>query len=87
VAFDPWRAHFSRRCSRTGANSLLAEMGTVQLEFRQLSHYTGDGKYAGAADRISHMLESSSAMHHGLWNTYLDRRSGRSAGVSSRFVS
>ena len=60
----------------TGSNSLLAEMGTIQLEFRQLSHYTGDPKYANACDKISHMLEGMRT-HNGLWNTYIDRRSGR----------
>ena len=51
-------------------------MGTIQLEFRQLSHYTGDPKYAAACDKISHMLEGIKT-HNGLWNTYIDRRSGR----------
>ena len=60
----------------TGSNSLLAEMGTIQLEFRQLSHYTGDPKYANACDKVSHMLEGMNT-HNGLWNTYIDRRSGR----------
>ena len=52
-------------------------MGTVQIEMRQLSHYTGDDKYARACDRVSHMLEGNSGQWHGLWNTYIDRRSGR----------
>ena len=60
----------------TGSNSLLAEMGTIQLEFRQLSHYTGNPRYAQACDKVSHMLEKMNG-HNGLWNTYIDRRSGR----------
>jgi hypothetical protein len=32
-------------------------IGTIQLEMRQLSHYTGSKQYAQAADRISHLLE------------------------------
>ena len=32
-----------------GRSSLLAEMGTIQLEFRQLSHYTGDSRFSDAA--------------------------------------
>ena len=62
-----------------GHSSLLAEMGTIQLEFRQLSHYTHDNKYAEAADHVSHLLE---AMHppHGLWPVYIDRSSGQFTG-------
>ena len=50
-------------------------MGGIQLEFRALSHRTGDPKYKNAADRMSHLLES---MHpkHGLWAVYMDRDSG-----------
>lgn len=62
-----------------GHSSLLAEMGTIQLEFRQLSHYTGDTKYAEAADHVSHLLEG---MHpdNGLWPVYIDRSSGQFTG-------
>ena len=54
-----------------GSNSLLAEMGTIQLEMRQLSHYTTDRKYADAADRVSHLLQRKQLEGpKGLWNTY-----------------
>ena len=32
-------------------------MGTIQLEFRQLTHYTNDQRFKDAADKISHFLE------------------------------
>eukprot|EP01051_Picozoa_sp_SAG22_P013516 SAG22_NODE_1524_length_4228_cov_4.624606_2_plen_346_part_00 len=49
--------------------------GTIQLEFRQLSHYTKDPRYKNAADRISHMIEGM-RNHGGLMNTYINRQSG-----------
>ena len=59
-----------------GSNSLLAEMGTIQLEMRQLSHYTGVQTYADAADRISHILKKKQPEPPaGLWNTYINRES------------
>eukprot|EP01052_Picozoa_sp_SAG31_P040274 SAG31_NODE_5795_length_2325_cov_1.352201_3_plen_102_part_00 len=42
-----------------GSSSLIAEMGTIQLEFRQLTHYTGDQRFKEAADKISHFLQST----------------------------
>lgn len=59
-----------------GSNSLLAEMGTIQLEMRQLSHHTGVQKYADAADRISRILQTKQPEPPaGLWNTYINRAS------------
>lgn len=61
-----------------GANALLAEMGTIQLEMRQLSHYTAEPKYAQAADRVSHLLQSQQSQKPvGLWNTYINRATAR----------
>jgi len=62
-----------------GGSSLVAEMGTVQLEMRALTHHTGDQKYKAAADRVTQVLRN---MHpeNGLYPIYIDRRTGQFTG-------
>jgi mannosyl-oligosaccharide alpha-1,2-mannosidase len=64
---------------KKGLRALLAELGTNQLEMRQLSHHTGNSKYSAACDKVSRLLESQSQAHHGLWNTFSDRVTGQEA--------
>lgn len=59
-----------------GSNALLAEMGTIQLEMRQLSHHSASQLYADAADRVSRILQRKQLDPPvGLWNTYINRAS------------
>lgn len=46
-----------------GHNSLLAEMGTLQIEFRALSYFTGDDKYEKAAMRPIQLMASLKPPH------------------------
>jgi hypothetical protein len=41
-----------------GAKVFLAEIGSCQLEFRALAHYTGRAEYAKAVDRVSEHLRT-----------------------------
>lgn len=40
----------------TGRRAILAEIGSVQLEFKMLSYWTGDASYAERADRVLDLL-------------------------------
>ncbi|KAI9289547.1 glycoside hydrolase [Umbelopsis sp. AD052] len=56
--------------------TLIAEVGTVQLEFMTLSHYTGDPQYARKAQRITDYVESMGIKQNmhipGLYPTTMD---------------
>lgn len=54
------------------SHAVLAEVATVQMEFRYLSHVTGEQKYAQAADKaFKAVLDSAGS--HGLIPIYLSR--------------
>ena len=44
--------------SWAAGGGILSEMGTMQLEFKALSHATGDRKYADAVERVIDVLDS-----------------------------
>eukprot|EP00741_Cyanophora_paradoxa_P023313 tig00000254_g22520.t1 len=56
-------------------SATLAEVATVQLEFTQLSHHTGDPKYAKAANAVIAHLERLN-VPDGLYGMFLDTNSG-----------
>ena len=60
----------------TGGASILAELGTVQLEFRQLTRITGDPKYARAAEAV---IEKMDSLHpvDGLYPIFVSADSGQ----------
>jgi hypothetical protein len=58
----------------------LAEIGTLQLEFRQLSHFSGDRRFKDAVDKISHFLAGMEDRPKGLWPVYIDRALGHFSG-------
>ncbi|KAJ1722432.1 hypothetical protein LPJ53_003158 [Coemansia erecta] len=49
----------------------IAEAGTLQLEFKKLSQYTGDPKYAKIAERASDALERGMRRHQGLYPSFI----------------
>ncbi|CAO3667608.1 unnamed protein product [Umbelopsis ramanniana] len=69
--------------------SLIAEVGTVQLEFMTLSHYTGDPQYARKAQRITDYVENMGIeqnMHiPGLYPTTMDVGRGEFTNAISSF--
>jgi mannosyl-oligosaccharide alpha-1,2-mannosidase len=68
----------------TGSSSILAELGTLQVEFRYLSHASGEPKYARAVERvIEHM--SQSKPEDGLFPIYISPQTGKGASRQISF--
>jgi mannosyl-oligosaccharide alpha-1,2-mannosidase len=62
----------------TGGASLLAEVGTVQLEFAQLARHTGDATFKAMADKVLDVIDRGPAQRlPGLYPIYIDPISGR----------
>jgi len=59
----------------TGGSAILAEVGTVQLEFAALSRYTGDKSYDEKVMKIFHHLDKL-PKPNGLMPLYIDVNSG-----------
>jgi len=68
---------------------LIAEVGTVQLEFMTLSHYTGDPQYARKAQRITNYIENMGIKQNmhipGLYPTTMDVQRGDFTNAISSF--
>jgi hypothetical protein len=61
--------------SWTGQSAILAEFGTIQLEFKYLAHHTGKQKYWDVAQRImDHMRKVDKP--HGLFPVFMSPSSG-----------
>merc|ERR1711871_1454513 len=60
----------------TGGAAILAEIGTVQLEFAYLSHHTGIAKYGAKAAKVMDVM-SDANKPDGLFPIYVDVTSGR----------
>jgi len=63
----------------TGGASLIAEVGTVQLEFSYLSRATGDPVFAQKSQRVLDHLDSITKPHTGLYPIYVDPNTGHFA--------
>jgi len=61
----------------TGGNSLLAEMGTVQVEFAYLAYHTKEKKYFDIAQRIIDHLDGLPKQFEGLYPIYVNHRTGQ----------
>eukprot|EP00795_Rhopilema_esculentum_P017835 gene17835-9540_t len=59
----------------SGGQSILAEFGTLHLEFTYLSRITGDPIYATKVNKIREVMRSSDKPN-GLYPNYMDPRSG-----------
>ena len=68
----------------TSGALILAEMGTIQLEFKALSHHTGDPKWDLKAQHIFDHLEKISPAD-GLYPLFVDMRSGGFQGDQISF--
>lgn len=67
----------SNNPSWTGGASLIAEVGTVQLEFAYLSKHTGDPSYAQKSLKVYDHLDSLTKPRKGLYPIYIDPNSGQ----------
>ena len=69
--------------SWTGGSLLLAEVGTVQLEFFGLAHHSGEGHFREKAQRVIDLLDQNGGpLTDGgrLWPIHVRPESGRVAG-------
>ncbi|CAM9178518.1 unnamed protein product [Phaeothamnion confervicola] len=66
------------------SHTVLAEVGTLQLEFRQLSHALNDTRYADKANRVFELLAEQSHPH-GLFPIRLSPETGKFMGSHVTF--
>ena len=64
-----WRGYQKEEKQEADPHTLIAELGSLSLEFTRLSQITGDFKYFDAVQRISDVLEEAQSATHipGLW--------------------
>lgn len=71
--------------SWNGAHSLLAELGTLQVEFRALSHYTGEISY-GEKSMKPILLMSEKHPSNGLFPMKVSINDGSFSGKFDRYL-
>ncbi|KAG0252001.1 mannosyl-oligosaccharide alpha-1,2-mannosidase [Actinomortierella ambigua] len=69
-----------------GGASSTSEVSTIQLEFKYLSHITGDPKYWKAAERVIHLMKDMRTLD-GLVPIYINPDQGRFYGSEIRLGS
>ncbi|KAL2856066.1 glycoside hydrolase [Aspergillus pseudoustus] len=81
-----WTRSAAGLAIRPSGNTILAELGSFNLEFTRLSQLTGDPKYFDAIQRISDNLEAAQKETQvpGLWPMMVDAQSLRF--VDTRFT-
>ncbi|KAL0480040.1 mannosyl-oligosaccharide alpha-1,2-mannosidase [Acrasis kona] len=66
----------SRNADWHKTQSILSEIGSLQVEYKYLSHHTGNPIYANKADRVLEVLESQHKSHPGLYSNYINTEEG-----------
>jgi mannosyl-oligosaccharide alpha-1,2-mannosidase len=69
-----WRPQFASQKHRASTRVVLAEIGSLSMEFTRLAQLTGEHKYYDAIARITDQLEEfqNNTKLPGMWPTYLD---------------
>ncbi|CAO2656222.1 Nn.00g050250.m01.CDS01 [Neocucurbitaria sp. VM-36] len=69
-----WRPQFASQRHRASTRVVLAEIGSLSMEFTRLAQLTGEHKYYDAIARITDNLEEFQNYTRlpGMWPTYLD---------------
>lgn len=69
-----WKPAFASNAHRAGSRVVLAELGTLNLEFTRLAQLTGEPKYYDAIARITDALEEwqNSTRLPGMWPIAVD---------------
>jgi mannosyl-oligosaccharide alpha-1,2-mannosidase len=69
-----WRPQFASQKHRASTRVVLAEIGSLSMEFTRLAQLTGEHKYYDAIARITDNLEDfqNKTKLPGMWPTYLD---------------
>nr|XP_033817440.1 endoplasmic reticulum mannosyl-oligosaccharide 1,2-alpha-mannosidase [Geotrypetes seraphini] len=62
---------------RWTSDSTVAEVTSIQLEFRELSRLTGDDKFQKAVDQVTKHVHSLSGKHDGLVPMFINTNSGQ----------
>lgn len=69
--------HTSENNRWTQGDSILAEVGSIQLEFEYLSFHTGNPIYAQKARKVIDVLDEAPKRVAGLYPTYIDPATGQ----------
>ncbi|KAF1956812.1 seven-hairpin glycosidase [Byssothecium circinans] len=82
-----WRPDFSLNPHRAGNRAVLAEIGSLSMEFTRLAQLTGKDKYYDAIARITDKLEEfqNKTRLPGMWPTYIDISGCRRSDYSSTY--
>lgn len=69
-----WRPQFASQKHRASSRVVLAEIGSLSMEFTRLAQLTGENKFYDAVARITDNLEDfqKKTKLPGMWPTYLD---------------
>jgi mannosyl-oligosaccharide alpha-1,2-mannosidase len=69
-----WRPDFASQSHHASQRVVLAEIGSLSMEFTRLAQLTGEHKYYDAIARITDNLEEfqNQTLLPGMWPTYLD---------------
>ena len=69
-----WKPTFSSNPHRASTRVVLAELGSLSMEFTRLAQLSGEPKYYDAIARITDALEEyqNSTRLPGMWPTYID---------------
>ena len=72
----PWKVALGGAEQEAGTNTVIAEIGSLTLEFTRLSQLTGDPKFYDATTRIMAELQraQSKTLLPGLWPTIVDAK-------------
>ncbi|KAH8727242.1 glycosyl hydrolase family 47-domain-containing protein [Phaeosphaeriaceae sp. PMI808] len=79
-----WRPQFASQKHRAGTRVVLAEIGSLSVEFTRLAQLTGEHKYYDAVARITNNLEEfqNKTKLTGMWPVNLDASGCGRGGVS-----
>ncbi|KAF2481934.1 glycosyl hydrolase family 47-domain-containing protein [Neohortaea acidophila] len=74
ITYYPWYRPKNSLGRRASSRSILAEIGTLELEFTRLAQLTGEPKYYDAVARVMDLFEESQDKMRipGMWPTYID---------------
>jgi mannosyl-oligosaccharide alpha-1,2-mannosidase len=69
-----WKPTFSSQPHRASTRAVLAEIGSLSMEFTRLAQLSGEPKYYDAVARITNALDEyqNSTRLPGMWPTYID---------------
>jgi mannosyl-oligosaccharide alpha-1,2-mannosidase len=74
ITYYFWRPDFANNPHLASNRVVLAELGSLSVEFTRLAQVTGDNKYYDAVARITNELENfqNRTRLPGMWPTYID---------------